>query len=174
MLAGNGNSAFIISKCALECQPYNTTDINVTWETCTLRSWLNGTFYNTAFSTAEKAKILTTTVVNSDNPTYGTDGGSNTQDKVFLLSINEANMYFANDTARMCVPTAYALAQGAFVTRYYAIGDTATCLWGLRSPGDEGSWAADVDVAGMVDDYGGAVSSARIAVRPAMWIDLAS
>ena len=66
----------LLSKDALDAKPYNEEFKDVTWETCTLRSWLNDTFYSTAFSTAEQGLIATARVKNEDNPKYGTEGGN--------------------------------------------------------------------------------------------------
>lgn len=65
VLARDGNKALLISRYGLDAQPYNTTNNEITWETCTLRKWLNGTFYNKAFSSAEQVAILTTNVDNA-------------------------------------------------------------------------------------------------------------
>lgn len=97
VLARDGNKALLISRYWLDAQPYNTDHTSVTWETCTLRTWLNVTFYNKAFSSDEQAAILTTSVDNGKNQGYSkwsTSGGNNTEDKVFLLSYAEANKYF--------------------------------------------------------------------------------
>ncbi|MDD6035308.1 MAG: DUF6273 domain-containing protein [Lachnospiraceae bacterium] len=59
--------------------------------------WLNSDFYRTAFSEKERASIAETLVRNADNPEYGTEGGNDTRDKVFLLSIEEATTYFDSD-----------------------------------------------------------------------------
>lgn len=59
-----------------------------------IRSWLNGEFYNTAFSAEEQAAVVIADVVNEDNPFYGTEGGSDTADKVWLLSLGEVEKYF--------------------------------------------------------------------------------
>lgn len=67
----------------------------ITWETCTLRGYLNGKFYN-SFSEEDKARIIETTIKNPDNLWYGTIGGNDTRDKIFLLSIEEADRYFGN------------------------------------------------------------------------------
>ena len=94
VLARDGNKALLISRYGLDAQPYNIVYTDVTWENCTLRTWLNWTFYNKAFSSAEQSAILTTNVDNSKKQCYSgysTDGGNNTQDKVFLLSYAEAN-----------------------------------------------------------------------------------
>ena len=164
--------ALLVSKYALDCQPYNTTYTGVTWSTCTLRTWLNNTFYNNAFSTAEQSKIQTTTVKN-----YGTDGGSDTYDQVFLLSIDEVNKntYFSSDEARKCASTAYAKAQGVWTSdTYTTTGGAATCWWWLRSPGYGSYRAAHVLYGGSVSTDGYFVYISGNAVRPALWIDLES
>ena len=168
VLAVDGSSVFVVSRYALDCQLYNTSFTSVTWETCTLRTWLNGTFYNTAFTAAEQAQILTTTVVNDDNPSYGTEGGNNTQDKVFLLSIDEVEQYFADDADKKCLPTDYAVAQGAY--KWYALGT----MWWLRTPGYTDQFVAYGDIGSNgIYDRGMPVNTGE-SVRPAMWINLAS
>lgn len=89
VLARDGNKALLISRYGLDAQKYNTINTGVTWEKCTLRTWLNNAFYNKAFNSAEQTAILITNVDNSKNQCYSgwsTSGGNNTQDKVFLLS----------------------------------------------------------------------------------------
>ncbi len=161
-----GDKALVISKYALDVQPYHKTLDTITWEKCTLRSWLNNDFYNSAFTSSEKNKIRTTTVVAEDNSEYGTEAGNNTQDKIFLLSCNEAKRYFASDDARKCKTTAYAKARGAETS------SDGTCYWWLRSPGTYRAYAAYVYRYGGVDEYGGSVNYAYHAVRPAMWISI--
>lgn len=97
---------FLLSDQNLDVQPYNTSHTSITWEKSTIRSWLNGyaasentcgtdytsnNFINTAFSTDEQGAIAETYVYNRPNPDWSTDGGNNTNDKVFLLSIEEAS-----------------------------------------------------------------------------------
>ena len=82
--------ATLISRYGLDCKPYNDSHIDVTWETCTLRQWLNSEFIDAAFSSAEQAKLMTTTVKAEKNPSYDTNPGNDTQDRVFLMSVNEA------------------------------------------------------------------------------------
>ena len=91
VLSVDGNDALLLADQNLDAKPYNEEDTDVTWATCTLRTWLNGTFLNTAFTSAEQTAIKNTTVVNEDNSYYGTEGGVNTTDKVYLLSIAEAS-----------------------------------------------------------------------------------
>ncbi len=159
----------LISKKVLDFQQYNTSWTDVTWETCSLRKWMNGTFLNNAFSTDEQAKIATTNVSVDKNPEYSTNPGNATKDKVFLLSIKEAEKYFSSDSARQCSATAYAKEQRAYTTN-----SNDNCCWWLRSPGYNQSDAAYVDIDGSVGYGGDYVDSDYFDVRPALWIDLDS
>lgn len=159
--------ALVVSKYALDCKQYNTSNTNVTWETCTLRKWLNTDFINSAFSSDEKAKIPTVTVSADENPDYSTNPGNATQDQVFLLSITEANKYFGSDSARQCKPTDYAFANGAYVNSV-----NGNCWWWLRSPGVTQDSAAYVHSSGDVYEPGSDVDIGTSAVRPALWISL--
>ena len=161
--------ALVISKYALDCQQYNTSYTDVTWETCTLRKWLNNDFLDAAFSADEKAMIPTVTVSADKNPDYSTNPGNATQDQVFLLSITGANKYFNSDSARQCEPTDYAVASGAYVN-----SSNGNCWWWLRSPGDYRDNAAVVLDDGDVYEDGNGVDYSNSAVRPALWIDLNS
>ncbi len=175
VLDKDGMSLLLISKQALDCQQYNTSYTDVTWESCSLRKWMNGTFLNKAFNAEEQAQIQNTTVSADKNPEYNTNPGNATTDKVFLLSINEVEKYFNSDEARKCAPTAYAKAQGAYTSdSYKTASGAATCWWWLRSPGDYQSYAALVRSGGSVNYYGLSVSAGSDAVRPALWINLDS
>ena len=142
--------AFIISSNNICTLPYHQPDGNITWSDCTLRKWLNSDFLNGAFTQALQSRILRCKLNNDNNPRYKTPGGAPTTDKVFLLSINEANTIFANDKAR---------ANGS--------------LWWLRSPGKYPSDAACVSVGGEVGTYGMGVRHDG-GVRPALWLNLNS
>ena len=89
VLSNTNGELFVMADKILASRAYNQVYTGVTWETCTMRSWLNDDFYNTAFNSTERAKIKTSTVVNAINPWYGTAGGNNTNDKLFLLSYSE-------------------------------------------------------------------------------------
>ena len=168
VLAKEGTKILVISKEALDCKPYNTSYTDVTWETCTLRKWLNNDFINAAFSADERTMIPTVTVSADKNPDYSTNPGNATQDQVFLLSITEVNKYFSSDSARQCKPTDYAVANGAWES------DSGNCWWWLRSPGYILNRAASVDDDGVVYEIGDYVNIGFSAVRPALWIDLNS
>ena len=177
--------ALVISRYGLDAKPYNTRYTDVTWATCTLRTWLNSDFLNAAFTADEQAAILTTTVDNSSSQGYwSTNGGSNTQDKIFLLSYAEVHQYFgvqywqvSGSTSNMqsrVAPTAYAIAQGASTSNsgYKTADGKAAGWWWLRSPGYDRISAAYVSSGGALRDY--YVSRGDASVRPAFWINLES
>ena len=175
VLDKDGMSLLLISKQALDCQQYNTSYTDVTWESCSLRKWMNGTFLNKAFNAEEQAQIQNTTVSADKNPEYNTNPGNATTDKVFLLSINEVEKYFNSDEARKCAPTAYAKAQGAYTSdSYKTASGAATCWWWLRSPGYSQINAAYVRSDGSVYYSGHPVSDDADGVRPSLWINLDS
>ena len=178
VLAKEDSRVLVISKYALDCQPYNEECEEVTWESCTLRTWLNETFLNAAFSAEEQAAIAQTTVtadknlLSERNPIFeyikfnNTDPGNATIDKVFLLSIDEAEKYFSSDSAWQCKPTDFAVANGAYEN------DTGNCWWWLRSPGFNQVYAANVSNGGALNYFGSIVNDDHNAVRPALWINL--
>ncbi len=163
------NRMLLISKYALDCQPYNTSIIDVTWESCSLRKWLNDDFLNEAFSKKEQSIIAKTDISADKNPEYSTNPGNVKTDKVFLLSITEAKKYFSSDSARQCKPTEYAVANGAYVS-----SNNGNCWWWLRSPGNTQNYAARVHTDGSVIYGGDYVNYDFDCVRPALWINLDS
>ncbi|GHU65213.1 hypothetical protein AGMMS49983_12540 [Clostridia bacterium] len=174
VLSNDGTNLFLLADKNLDTDiRYNNTYTGVTWETCTLRTWLNGTFYNQAFNAEEQAAITTTDVVNgaTSNPSYPALGGADTQDKVFLLSVAEvqdATYGFANDQSRVALNTAYT----AYKPSMSSAGSAD--YWWLRSPGDDANYAALVSDAGFVYDIGDGVSNNKRAVRPALNLNLSS
>ncbi len=171
VLAKEEGRILVISEYALDCQQYNTEGTDVTWETCSLRKWLNETFLKEAFSAEEQKMIPETKVTADKNPSYSTDPGNDTTDKVFLLSISEAEKYFSDDEDRKCVPTAYAIDRGAITSSNFTKGGKATCRWWLRSPGFDSYYAAGVYGNGDINYYGDYVDDNHNCVRPALWIE---
>ena len=172
VLAKEGDRVLLISKYALDCKQYNTELTDVTWETCSLRQWLNGTFLNDAFSTEEQSLIQDTYVSADENPKYNTNPGNATTDKIFLLSKNEAIKYFGSDEYGKCISTAYAKANGAYTSSSHTKNGVPTCRWWLRSPGDSQGYAAYVNIGGSVSYYGSSVNAGHECVRPAMWVSI--
>ena len=166
------NKILVISKYALDAQLYNTGMTSI-WENSTLRGWLNGYFYNTAFSESEMQAIVKTSVSADKNPKYDTDPGNGTTDNVFLLSITEAEKYFSSDSARQCTATDYAIANGAYTSaEVYTADNKPACQWWLRGPGTSLIHAADILLSGSVFYFGNFASIDLLSVRPALWINL--
>ena len=194
VLENANGQLFLLSDQNLDVFQYHVDYESVTWATSTMRSWLNGygashntgdsggidytddNFINTAFSEKEQGAIADTTVVNDDNPTHGTEGGNDTTDQIFLLSIEEvqnADYGFTDDSSRIATNTAY-VAGGGKIGSSYMNGVGEAGYWWLRSPGDLDHRAAGVSVDGGVGSYGFYVSFDSIAVRPAFNLDLTS
>lgn len=197
VLANDENSSgklFLLAGQNLDVKPYNSSYTSITWEKSTIRSWLNGyganennygtdyssdNFIDTAFSSNEQSAIVETYIYNTTqsdgssnpNPSYSTSGGNNTTDKIFLLSIEEANnnSYFPNgNDSRKSTNTAYV----ASYSNMYGVG--VADYWWLRSPGHADYDAAYVRPGGSFT-YGGArVDDTEIAVRPAFNLNLNS
>lgn len=204
VLNRDGNDAFLLADVALDNQDYNTKLENVTWESSSMRSWLNGygasvnqpgtdyskkNFINSAFTSTQMNAIKTTSVVNNNNINYVTAGGSNTSDKVFLLSESEVyhtNMatgygfvrdYSTYDEARRSRCSTYAYAMGTW-RRYSTDAEytkhNGNIWWWLRSPGRNSHVAIEVDDSGWVNKYGNDVNIYYDGVRPALHLNLSS
>ena len=94
VLDRQGSKTLLLSKYILDFKDLTYKNSTYTWENCNLRNWLNNDFYNNAFNSSEQNIIQTTYVINNNNPKYGTNGGNDTNDKVFCLSIEEIIKYF--------------------------------------------------------------------------------
>lgn len=155
------SKALFISEFCLENLPYHLENIpEITWENCTLRKWLNNDFYETAFSSDEKLKISEETIINGANTEFKISGGRNTQDKVFLLSVDEVNEYFKDDNARRANATEFIISKDVLIAK------NKLCDWWLRSIGGFTFTAATVVANGTVFTMGSPVYSVEYGVRP--------
>lgn len=190
VLSNTGGRLFLLSDQNLDVFQYHTEQENVTWETSTMRSWLNGygassnaggdngtdytsdNFLDTAFSPNEQTAIAGTDVVNGPNTDYDTDGGNNTTDHIFLLSLAEVRSYFP-DYLCFSTNTAYVANGGKLGS---GMNDAnAADWWWLRSPGYDNTRAAFIeweDGSPVAD--GNPVDNKTTAVRPAFKLDLSS
>lgn len=179
ILSEEDGRILLISRCVLDCGAYNKEFTNVTWAGCSLRQWLNDEFINTAFSENEKAQIQTVTLSNPGNPYTGVDGGADTQDRVFLLSMDEVLKYYEfeelneEDKRDGSCRKLTAAAGTFYVTNVLVNRPLGNKPWGvwLRTPGETadsacyyvpggfGYWCASENVN---NSYWG--------IRPAMWI----
>ena len=177
------NRTLLLSRYALEKMPFHNVLERMTWEQCSLRTWLNGAFLSNAFTVQEQAGILTTTVSNSKEQAYSewsTSDGNNTQDKAFLLSYAEANEYLdvmvsgnGKNMKSRVAPTTSAIKQGVLPnTSLKTIDGSQAVEWWLRSPGIDQYGTASVGAGGSLS-FSLALDE-RLYVRPALWIDLGS
>ena len=173
------DKSLLLSECALDRQPYNTSRTDVTWATSSLRAWLNSTFINAAFTADEQAIIQSSTISTVDSYGLGSrlmaDGGENTTDKVFILSVDEVDALrydFSSLGFLNTEPTSYARSRGAYTD------ESGYCWWWLRTPGANQSSAAiskDVQYQSVeIDTTGVVVDSLGTCVRPAIWVDTAA
>ena len=77
------NKILLVSKYLLEFKSFNEGLKATTWETSSIREWLNTSFLATAFTSLEQVKIQTTRVKTEDDWYYNTNGGNATNDKIF-------------------------------------------------------------------------------------------
>ena len=159
------NKALLLADKGLDAVPYDTRFAEVTWKTSSIRQWLNTDFYNAAFNESEKSRIAITVLKNPDNPKYGTPGGGDTRDRIFLLSLDEAEWYIMYDAGRVLKPTPYAVERGIYLVE-------KTPKWWLRSPGLDQTAASNVSVDGSLKLSGYFVHYDGLAVRPALWLIL--
>ena len=163
------NQSLLISKYGLDTLAYEQYGYeSPIWEESKIRSWLSRTFMTTAFSQVEQTCLVKTKI----STAYG---GADTEDLVFLLSMDEAYQYFSSNEARQAAPTAYAVAQGAFQSGDDEVDGEGCCDWWLRSP-DYGTTITDLV---LTDGSIGTiqydtVSQTIFAVRPAFWLDLSA
>ena len=144
-----------------------------TWENSAIREYLNQELLYLMFQQDELSCISETDVQTADNPIYGTDGGEDTTDYLFLLSIEEAQKYFASDFERrtQIVPDVE-LPQYDLMPNQHYLNTTDYYDWWLRSPGESSEKAACVGRFGDIMMEGQWVATEEVSIRPAMWIDL--
>lgn len=171
VLQVQGSRALVISRYALDGRAYQPGGDRTkypTWERSDIRNWLNGAFLYNAFTAEEQASIITTRI---STPAYhGVNGGADTQDKVWLLSREEATAWFGNNNSRVAVPTGYAVSRGAFQSSSNTLNGAGCCWWWLRSPGDDREQASYVSTTGVLSRS--PVDYPYGAIRPALWLDL--
>ena len=150
VLAVESGRALLIARDVVGKRAYHADNEVTTWEACSLRAYLNGEFLD-GFRDGAGRLVLGTEIANRDNPAYGTAGGGSTTDKVFLLSLDEARLYFSEDAQR--------------IARYQG----SARWWWLRSPGIR-CHAAFVQRDGSINPHGHRVDYAYSGVRPALYV----
>ncbi len=198
-------NALLLSDKLLDITEYNPGDKEVTWETCTYRSFLNSYdgsanayeidyssdgFLNNAFSADEKEAIVTSKVVNENNPVYGTEGGNDTEDKVFSLSVMETmnpdygftqnefigpdgdqeKFYTDADPGRVAATTGYADAKGEGFNGEAT--NRSSGLYWLRTSGYSPKYPGHVNLLGGAYAISVHMDENRVYLRPALNINL--
>lgn len=190
----NGMEVFLLADRVLDNKQYHTKYEPVTWEGSTIRSWLDGygvsfniqnkdysrkNFIDISFGISGQQLIKETFVENKNNFNYGTDGGNDTQDKIFLLSESEiytdaAKLYgFVSgndkeDEACGVASSVYAKAMGTCVCADVLDINIENCWWWLRTPGKYNTNAVKVCPHGGIS-YD--VHMCHYGVRPALNLD---
>lgn len=176
--------ALLLSVYILDCKPYHDNNTNVTWENCTLRSWLNDEFYNTAFGDDDKSYIILSNIENNEESYSETGVVNSTVDNIFLLCNEELQPYvdatWINTSGvhayLNAAPTSYALANGVyeFPDNPYEDMEIYWKPHGGRLWSRTSGYALDVWY-----EYGGScglesipVNDSETGVRPAMWVDI--
>ena len=164
VLAREGEKALIISENILVSKPfekYGLSGDSITWKNSELRKWVNKSFINEAFNSDEQKRIFTTEVILKENkkdaPILET-----TEDKLFLLNMEEAEKYFRDYKDRQCKAT-------NFAKKDYIYVDPASekSPWWLNSIPSKKGKSAEVQPSGFINDYGNLISS-NVGVRPAL------
>ena len=154
----DGKTLLITSK-TIDSKPFHQKREAMTWDNCDLRTWLNGTFLNTAFSEGERAAIAL------KNPRFDTPVGKATRDKVFLLSYEECLRYMPEDADRKNFPTEYAVAQGCYVNT------DGHAAWWLRSNGMSETEPEHLATWGNFSLRHHHVDAPIIGDRPVIWVN---
>ena len=164
VIAKDKGRILLLSCYALEAnKPYNDSYTAVTWESSSIRKWLNGSFYDESFTAEEKDFILSSSIENEDNSYYGTEGGANTNDNVFLISVDELYRYAYPDYF-YCEATQYAQSNGA------EIFETGNSPWFLRTIGGTSVQASFCHPNGTMYGGGTEVNYGGVTIRPSIWV----
>ena len=182
------DAALLITEDIVGVRPYDAEFTEEVWETCTLRQYLNGEFLE-GFTAEEKQRIVETKVQNPNNLWYGTWGGKDTIDKIFLLSLEEADAYFGASGDYVSERRKdFDFEDGTFAPAgeggYFSNGfdekrqaqyGGLPSFWWLRSPGIHNGAAAFVLPNGGVGVFGldlYCILDVICGVRPALWVKL--
>ena len=161
VLDQDGTKLLLLSKEPLDYQQYIKENRDkYSWEFSSIRSWLNSTFIQNAFTPEEADAILSTDVetkaenIEKDWPQMTTE---KTTDKIFLLSHTEYNKYLQSDKINV----------NQYVDKNDGLPLTKDDSWWLRSSGKRDNEACYV---GHGRNESGWLTDWRC-IRPAMWID---
>ena len=156
----NKKEATLLSKYVIDSVPYNLESAFVTWETSSIRQWLNHGFYYFTFGRQDRRKIVNSEVKTTAPEKSSSEGGNDTVDKVYLLSIEEARDYL-----KYCE----LVGKGTVYNDYYGL---PMSYW-LRNPGNTQNFACYVHQEGIISNIGHFVNFAR-GIRPVIKVSYAN
>ncbi len=162
----SGNALMLSNKIIYEnkfVDKASETSDDYIWANSSLRKWLNNEFLNESFNSEEIGYINTTTLTNSNNPLLQMNCGQQTEDKIFILSLEETVKYLKTDASRIAKPCE--MLESDF-NWYITI---------MRTPaygpiGQNISYYNAYD--GKLDYICGYVVDGEAYIRPAMWIKI--
>lgn len=176
VLGNDGDTLFVMADKGLDCQCYHEVDDEITWENCSLRSWLNGTFFHTAFDSSEREAVA---IRQTDHSAYVP--GSSTQDYVTIPSMawmSDKNYGYSMPVGspapnRQLAASDYARAMGVRLGDENGGGEQS-CWWWMRDPAPAGT-ASAFNYAALMGNNGafslyGRVHGQHRAVVPALFI----
>ena len=177
------DAALLITEDIIDQRPYHDAYKHITWADCALRKYLNGEFYD-SFSDADKARIIPVINKNPDNQWYGSTGGEDTYDKIFLLSIEEVVCRYFGDSSSLLYNKGknqiywFERKDPNNSKRIARVHDNGyISWWWLRSPGRLNLKAVYIHGDGNIGIQGNNILKGNIGdgrciggVRPALWL----
>jgi len=160
VLSVEDDRMLLLSESGLTYQQFsdNTAD---SWESSSLKDWINSNFYDEAFTEQEKRSIIST---------------PDSLNGVFCLSAQEVELFLPSQKNRICKPTDYA--------KYVCINNPKSAggkqplpsedgdYWWLRDSGKNVGAAANIRGNGEINTYGTKVTYSGIMIRPAVWVSV--
>lgn len=183
VLYRDDEKALLLSKYILDNVSFSLTDTDTTWDMSYIRKWLNEDFYVNAFDDSEKSIVLSPIIYNPPNTRWTISGGTDTMDRVFLLSDVEVKKYFTQEdmygeNKRLATyPTPYAKNVDNYTSKLWTAENKdkwyyGYCSYYLRTPGVSQTEVSVVNQYGYLDTFGAKCRSYNYGIRPAMWIDI--
>ena len=175
VLEKNGSELKLMSLYCLDLIPFMMNGDPVRWESSYAREFLNNDFFNRAFSAADQAMIKTVAVKNDPNPIHGTDSGTDTMDKVYLFSLEEAmEFYGISEAVETFYDGVYAQATQHTINKgaWLEIPGSTNCWWWLRSSGGSDQNATEIGSMGYLSFNGSNAQTEQRAIRPIIHIEV--
>lgn len=138
------DTILLLSEYDLESRNINDTFTEATWESCTMRRWLNTVFLEKAFTNCEISAIADSEIRTPVNKAWRSEPVRDVVDKVFLLSVGESTNpkygfmknYYRKSESRTVQNTQYAT-----VNDGYTKAENGNTCWWLRTSGIETQFA---------------------------------